>query len=119
MTSYWGNANGLFVASVILACFLFGGRVFLYCRRNTRPMAEMPLDGQFFARVFMFIFSSWTKVMFWYIFVMCLYWFLFYKVGCTASSNFYVRFGEFRYFGKKSRCCNFNLTPISTPFPNP
>ena len=81
MTTFWGNANGLFVASVILACFLFGGRVFLYCRRNTRPMAEMPLDGQFFQRAFLFIFSSWTKVMFWYIFVMCLYWFLFYKVG--------------------------------------
>ena len=84
MDDFWAASVGLFIVCVIFVGFVWFVRVGLYMRRNSRPGAEFLFDANFITTLFLNLFSSWTAVMFWYLFTMCIYWFFFYKVSTAV-----------------------------------
>ena len=84
MESFWAAANWMFALCCGTVVILYMYRLYVHYNRNSTLGANDALDGNFFFAATFGILSSWTMVMFWYLWVMSIYWFFFYKVSTAV-----------------------------------
>lgn len=80
MEDFWRTSLIMFSLCSALVAVVWIVRVMLYCRRNQRAGEEIVVSGSLMFRILSFAMSSFTRVMFWFLFVFCLYWVSFFKL---------------------------------------
>lgn len=78
--SFWTSATAFFgfFMTIFGLCLLL--RLYNWNRRNSRLAGDAPIDFPFLVRATSYVFSTFAAVVFWFLFLYCEYFFIFFKM---------------------------------------